>query len=235
MDPSRSHDEKETSTMKSGLHGTRPAGWQRLGAALLLPLGLLSAACGGQIPFEGNLNVAGNPPPPPPEKAPPRVELRDNKIEIHEKIQFELAKATIKPESFSLLDEIVGVIKANPHIKKVSIEGHASSDGDAAFNKRLSADRAKSVRAYFIEHGIPESTLVAAGFGVERPIASNDTEDGREKNRRVEFNITEQDVTKKKVEIDESGKEKVLEESTAASSHAPEASSGSTGLAKPKK
>jgi len=190
--------------------------------------GLGLAACGGQIPFSGTASVEGNPPPPP--KAPSRVEIRDNKIEIHEKIQFELAKATIKPESYSLLDEIVAVIKAAPHIKKISIEGHASADGDAAFNKRLSADRAKSVRAYLVEHGIAEDMLVAAGFGVEKPIASNDSEDGREKNRRVEFNITEQDVTKKKVEIDGSGKEKVLEENTHEA--APESSSG---LSKPKK
>jgi outer membrane protein OmpA-like peptidoglycan-associated protein len=235
--PSRSHDEKEKPSMKSGHNGTRSAGWRRFGASLLLPAGLLLAACGGQIPFEGNLKVAGNPPPPPPPKAPPRVEVRDNKIEIREKIQFELAKATIKPESFSLLDEIVSVIKANAHIKKISIEGHASKDGDAAFNKRLSDDRAKSVRAYLVEHGIAEGMLVAAGFGIERPIASNDTEDGREKNRRVEFNITDQDITKKKVEIDEGGKEKVLEESTSTtqSDSAPAPQTGAKGLSKPKK
>lgn len=194
--------------------------------AALLPLTFSLAACGGQIPFNGAIQVAGTPPPPP-KAEPSRVEVRDNKIEIHEKIQFDLAKATIKPESFSLLDEIVSVIKANPHIKKVRIEGHASADGDADFNKRLSADRAKSVREYLIDHGIPADALVSEGYGIERPIASNDTPDGREKNRRVEFNIIEQDVTKKKVAIDKSGNEKVLEESTDGGS--------SSGLSKPKK
>src|SRR5690606_5008531 len=146
-------------------------------------------------------------------KPPSRVEVRDNKIEIREKIQFEHAKAAIKEESHDLLNEIVQVIKDNSHIKKIAIEGHASSDGNKAFNKKLSDDRAKSVRTYLVEHGVSEDKLTAKGFGDEKPIADNETEEGREKNRRVEFNIVEQEVTKKKVEIDASGKEKVIENS----------------------
>ncbi len=178
-------------------------------------LSLTTSGCGGQMPFTGQINVAGDPPPlPPAPEEKPRVEVRDNKIEIHEKIQFELAKAEIKEESFDLLNEIVKVIKENPHIKKIAIEGHASSDGDDTFNKKLSDDRAKSVRTYLTEHGIGEEMLTAQGFGEERPIADNESETGREKNRRVEFNIVEQEVTKKKVAIDpETGKEKVLEKS----------------------
>lgn len=204
-------EKEKHSVMKSGRNSEKRL---RATTALLLalPFTLSLAACGGQIPFNGQISVAGTAPAPKAE--PSRVEVRDNKIEIREKIQFDLAKATIKPESFSLLDEIVSVIKANPHIKKIRIEGHASADGDADFNKRLSADRAKSVRQYLIDHGIDEDALISEGFGIERPIASNDTEEGREKNRRVEFNIIDQDVTKKKVAIDDSGKEKVIEEST---------------------
>jgi OOP family OmpA-OmpF porin len=139
--------------------------------------------------------------------------VRDNKIEIREKIQFDHAKATIKEESHDLLNEIVDVIKKNPHIKKISVEGHASAEGDPGFNKRLSGDRAKSVVTYLVEKGIPKEALVSKGFGIEKPIATNDTEEGREKNRRVEFNILEQDVTQKKVKVDpNTGKEKVLEE-----------------------
>jgi OOP family OmpA-OmpF porin len=187
---------------------------------VLLPAAALSAvACGGQMPFSGNINVAGDPPPiaapPPPKeepKPPARVEVRDNKIEIREKIQFELAKAAIKSESHDLLNEIVQVIKDNPHIKKIAIEGHASSDGNDDFNMKLSDDRAKSVRAYLVEHGIGEGVLSAKGFGETKPIADNETEEGRVKNRRVEFYIVEQDVTKKKVAIDpKTGKETVVE------------------------
>lgn len=202
----------------------RQRSWTR-GVVLTAGAALLFAAgCGGQLTFAGDsaISVAGDPPPPPPPPPPPkeepppepaRVEVRDNKIEIREKIQFDHAKATIKEESHDLLNEIVDVIKKNPHIKKISIEGHASAEGDPGFNKRLSADRAKSVMKYLVEKGIPKEALVSKGFGVEKPIASNDTEAGREKNRRVEFNIVEQDVTQKKVEVDpNTGKEKVLEE-----------------------
>jgi OOP family OmpA-OmpF porin len=190
------------------------------GAALLLPLG----GCGGVTAFQGAsahsiIGTLPTAPPPPPKKAeapPPRVEVRDNKIAISEKIQFDDNKATIKSESNSLLDEIVAVIKKNAHIKKIAIDGHASSEGNAARNKKLSDERAKSVMAYLVSHGIEQERLSAKGYGSEKPIAENTTEEGREKNRRVEFIIVEQDVTKRKVEIDPAtGKEKkVLESST---------------------
>jgi len=177
------------------------------------------AACGAPVTFQGQSTLAVNgtppaPPPPPVEaKAPPRVEVRDNKIEIHEKIQFDLNKATIKPESFSLMNEIGDVITKNPQIKQIRIEGYASAEGDAKHNKQLSDARAKSVMKYLVDHKIPAGNLTAIGYGIEHPIADNSTEDGREKNRRVEFTILSQDVTQKKVEIDPAtGKEKVVEE-----------------------
>lgn len=185
--------------------------------AMGLVVALALVGCGGTTVFQGQtpFTVAGSPPPPPPPKEPepkPRVEVRDNKIEIHEKIQFDYNKATIKPVSHSLLDEVVDVIKKHPHIKKIRVEGHASSEGDAEYNLKLSDRRAKSVKDYLVEHGIPDNALTSQGYGATRPIADNDTEAGREKNRRVEFNITEQDITKKKVEIDpKTGKERVIE------------------------
>ena len=157
------------------------------------------------------------PPPPPPKKEeppppPPRVVLKDNKIEIGEKIQFELNKSVILPQSFGLMDEIADTIKKNPQVKKLSIEGHASAEGDAKKNLKLSDDRAKSVMKYLVDKGVEAARLTAKGFGVTKPIADNNTEEGREKNRRVEFVVTEQDVTQKKIEIDHTGKEKVVEE-----------------------
>ena len=172
----------------------------------------------GAIAITGTPPAPPPPPPPPPKKEeppapPPRVELRDNKIEFKEKIQFENNKSVILPQSFSLLDDIVKVIKDNEHIKKIAIEGHASAEGDAKRNLTLSDERAKAVMKYCVDHGIDAKRLTAKGFGITKPIADNATEEGREKNRRVEFNIVEQDVTKKKVEIDvKTGKEKVVEE-----------------------
>jgi OOP family OmpA-OmpF porin len=194
-----------------------------VGASMLLALAA-SAGCGGVTQFQGAqaFAIPGTPPPPPPPppapkeepKPPPRVELRDNKIDFKEKIQFEVNKATIKEESFSLLHDIAEVIKKNPQVKKISIEGHASSEGNAKTNKKLSDDRAKAVMDYLVKkENIPATQLAAKGWGIEKPIADNATEEGREKNRRVEFLVVEQDITQKKVEIDaKTGKEKIVEE-----------------------
>ena len=197
---------------------------QRLivGASTLLVL-VASTGCGGVTPFSGDkpFTIVGNPPPPPPPPptppppaAPARVELRDNKIEFKEKIQFDVNKATIKPESFGLLKEIADVIKKNPQVKHISIEGHASAEGDAKANKKLSDDRAKSVMKHLVDkEQIPATELTAKGWGSEKPIADNNTEEGREANRRVEFLVTDAEVTSKKVEIDpKTGKEKIVEE-----------------------
>ena len=181
---------------------------------IIVTVGLWS--CTQPVVFQGQstLAVTGTPPAPIVEaKAPPRVEVRDNKIEIHEKIQFDFDKATIKPASFDLMNEIASVITKNPQIKRLRIEGHASAEGDAKHNKTLSDERSKAVMKYLTDHGISSKELVAAGYGSDRPIADNTTEDGREKNRRVEFVILEQDVTHKKIEVDvKTGSEKVVEE-----------------------
>ena len=165
------------------------------------------AACGGTIEFQGKAPIAvvGNPPapPPPPVAAPPppeppkRVVVKEDKIEINEKIQFELNSHVIKPESFSLMDEITKVVQDNQVIKKIAIEGHASSDGDDNANLALSDRRAKSVMDYMVKKGVAKERLQAKGYGETKPIADNATEEGRVKNRRVEFNILERDKASK--------------------------------------
>ena len=181
---------------------------------------LLASGCGptvfsdaSALAIEGNAPVVeAEPPPPEPEK---RVEVRDNKIVINEKVQFDVNSAKILAVSHSLLDEVAKVIKENPQIKKIRVEGHASSEGSDTYNLKLSDRRANSVMKYLTgKGGISNETMSAKGYGEAQPIASNDSEDGREKNRRVEFTILEQDVTQKKVEVDDSGQEKVIEEKT---------------------
>jgi outer membrane protein OmpA-like peptidoglycan-associated protein len=163
-------------------------------ACLGLCLAIWLPGCGGIISFQGEraFAIGGQPAPvaaPEPEKS--HVQVRDNKIEIDEKIQFEHNKANILPVSYPLLDEVTKVIKENPQVKKVLIEGHASSEGDASHNLKLSDDRAKSVMNYLVDHGIDKARLSAKGFGITQPLADNATEEGREKNRRVEFTITD--------------------------------------------
>jgi outer membrane protein OmpA-like peptidoglycan-associated protein len=148
-------------------------------------------------------------PPPEPEK---RVEVRDNQIVINEKVQFEYNSAKILEVSHSLLDEVAKVIKEHPQIKRIEVQGHASAEGSDDYNLKLSDKRAKAVMKYLTgKAGIDKAMLQSKGLGETVPIADNETEDGKEKNRRVEFHILEQDVKKTKVEIDEKGNEKVVE------------------------
>lgn len=147
---------------------------------------------------QGTTTVGVKPPPPeppPPVKAeapaPKRVQLTDKRITIAEKIQFDFDKATIKSVSDSLIAEIADVIKTNPQLKKIRVEGHASKDkkGEEEHDQKLSEGRAKAVLDALVTKGVNKDVLLSQGFGETVPIASNDTEEGREKNRRVDFVI----------------------------------------------
>lgn len=170
-------------------------------AALALPL----VGCGPTV-FQGStsLRVVGDapaPPPPPPEPPPEPKKARivENKIVIDEKIQFAFDKAEILSESHGILDEVVKIMKENPQVKKVRVEGHASLEQDTPavrqYNKALSDRRAKAVLEYLAAQGIERDRLEAIGYGNDKPLATNDTEEGRETNRRVEFNILEMNNT----------------------------------------
>ena len=124
-------------------------------------------------------------PPPPPKKA----KIVEEHIEITEKVQFAYNKAEILDVSHDLLNDVATVMKQHPEVKKIRIEGHASSEGEADYNKDLSDRRAKAVMDFLIKVGVDPERMEAVGYGEERPIADNETEEGREKNRRVEFNI----------------------------------------------
>ena len=134
------------------------------------------------------------PPPPPPPKPvkKARVVLKKDKIEINEKVMFEFNKAAIKMESHGLLKEVAEVISSNPQLEKIRVEGHTDSDGSDKYNKKLSRKRAKAVKQFLVDAGIDPAKLEAVGYGEERPIADNATDEGKEKNRRVEFNIIAQ-------------------------------------------
>jgi OmpA-OmpF porin, OOP family len=118
------------------------------------------------------------------------VVVKEKKIELKESVFFDFNKATIKPVSFALLDDVARALVDNPKIK-VEIQGHTDSVGNDKRNLVLSQNRANSVRTYLTRKGIDPGRMVAKGFGENVPIADNRTADGRAQNRRVDFVITE--------------------------------------------
>jgi outer membrane protein OmpA-like peptidoglycan-associated protein len=120
-------------------------------------------------------------------------DIKLKKIEIGEKIVlrnifFDLDKATLRPESVAELERLRKLMAENPKIK-IEISGHTDNQGSAAHNKPLSMNRAKAVVDYLILHEIDAERMRFAGYGFERPMATNKTEEGRQLNRRTEFEI----------------------------------------------
>jgi len=103
-------------------------------------------------------------------------------------IFFDFDKATLRSESTAELDRLVNMLKENTAIS-IEISGHTDNVGSAAYNKKLSENRAKAVVDYLITKGINKVRLQYAGYGFDKPIGSNDTEEGRQLNRRTEFKI----------------------------------------------
>jgi len=101
-------------------------------------------------------------------------------------IHFDTGKASIQPDSESVLEQIVQLLQQNPDLK-LRVEGHTDSQGNAAANQALSEKRAQAVVAWLTGKGINGTRLVAKGFGAAKPVADNGREDGRTKNRRVEL------------------------------------------------
>jgi OOP family OmpA-OmpF porin len=100
-------------------------------------------------------------------------------------VNFDTAKATIRPESFSHLDAVVEFMVHKKNAR-VEISGHTDNVGNAQANKTLSEKRAQACRNYIVSKGIDKKRLDAIGFGDEHPIAPNDSDEGRQKNRRIE-------------------------------------------------
>ena len=111
--------------------------------------------------------------------------IQDGKI-IANGIRFDVGKATIRPESMGIINEIVDLMKENSDLN-FSIEGHTDSDGDEAFNMKLSEDRALAVKAKMVTMGIDENRMKTKGCGESQPLSDNSTPEGKANNRRVEF------------------------------------------------
>jgi outer membrane protein OmpA-like peptidoglycan-associated protein len=125
-----------------------------------------------------------------PEPKQKLVEVKDNKIELAQQVQFAPGKTVVLADSYPLLAQVVDAIVRND-IKRVRVEGHTDNQGNPEMNLQLSKDRAKAVADHLIKAGIDASRLEVEGYGDTRPIAPNLTPRGRELNRRVEFLILE--------------------------------------------
>ncbi len=123
-----------------------------------------------------------------------KTRVTAQRIEIFEKVHFETGKAIIKPDSYDLLNEVADAINTHKQIRLVEVAGHTDDQGTAASNMTLSQDRAQAVLDYMVGKGVSASKLQAKGYGETRTIDTNETAEGRAKNRRVEFNILEQDT-----------------------------------------
>lgn len=111
--------------------------------------------------------------------------LQDGKI-IANGIRFDVNKATLKPESMGIINEIATLMKEHPEVN-FSVEGHTDSDGDNDFNQTLSEQRAATVVNTLKEMGVDGSRMTSKGWGESKPMDSNDTAEGKANNRRVEF------------------------------------------------
>lgn len=122
---------------------------------------------------------------------PKAVRVKGDEIIILQQVEFDTGTARIKPVSNALLAEVAGVLKEHPEILKVEVQGHTDNKGAPKLNKGLSGNRADAVTKALIKLGIDKKRLVSKGYGEEKPIADNNTEDGRAKNRRVQFVVIE--------------------------------------------
>jgi outer membrane protein OmpA-like peptidoglycan-associated protein len=131
----------------------------------------------------------GKPDPDPKKNGCPVVFISPTKIEILDQVQFATASDVILPASDGLLTNVARILNDHPEMTKILVEGHTDNRGGKVFNKGLSTRRAASVKRWLVKHGVAEKRLDSKGFGEEVPIGDNNTDEGRQKNRRVEFKI----------------------------------------------
>ena len=123
----------------------------------------------------------------------PAARVEQGQIKILERVEFENNSAKIRPQSDTILQAVLTVMTEHPEFTKLSVEGHTDNRGGAGHNLDLSRRRAASVMKWLTDHGIAKTRLSSKGLGMQKPIDSNDSDAGRQNNRRVEFHILEKD------------------------------------------
>jgi outer membrane protein OmpA-like peptidoglycan-associated protein len=149
-----------------------------------------------QLNVSGAVLLNGSPAPIPPMeltlgdlKGPPLAQLENKRITISEQIQFRTDSAEIVPESEEIVVAVAEVLSSSPKITRLRIEGHTDNRGTPGANLELSKRRAASVMAALVARGVSRTRLKSAGFGETTPLESNASDEGRRRNRRVEFHI----------------------------------------------
>lgn len=119
----------------------------------------------------------------------PRAVLTTTVIRIRDAVKFQFDSAELDPASDPVLEAVKRVLDEHTEIQRIRIEGHTDSVGVDIYNVTLSEGRAASVRKWFIAHGVAPSRVESKGFGSAQPLTTNETEEGRQHNRRVEFHV----------------------------------------------
>jgi len=125
----------------------------------------------------------------PPPQPPPTATVVDKEIIISQQVLFERGTAVIRSESDAILKDVTRVFQEHPEIELVEVQGHTDDTGDQNVNRQLGRDRAESVVKWLVKNGIAKERLSPKGYGADKPIDTNVTDEGRAKNRRVEFHI----------------------------------------------
>jgi len=198
-----------------------------LASAVVVPAlsGCQASFHAGSEPAAAPTTPAPPPPPPPPPPAetaapapttppppPPAVVVKGDSVQIPGQIEFDTGKATFKAGggSEAVVDQLKIFLDQNPKVTKLRIEGHTDNVGTPDSNQTLSGQRALTVKNAAIAKGVKKERLLAVGFGQNKPIGDNTTEEGRAKNRRTEFRIAEIGG-KKYLGLDPTGGGKVFE------------------------
>lgn len=119
--------------------------------------------------------------------ADPRPFELDGNLLKTDAVLFETGKATLKPESDAVLEHVKAYLEAKTYISTMRVEVHSDAQGAEAFNQKLSEERAAAVVTALVKKGVSCARLIAVGFGSTKPVAANDSAEGRAQNRRTVF------------------------------------------------
>ena len=126
-----------------------------------------------------------------PKPDPPKPPVVGDRIVLPGELEFEVNRADLKDtqQTNDILNQLAKILKENPNITKLRIEGHTDSSGRAQKNQRLSQARAETVAKFLLDSGVEKDRLTAVGLGATKPLVDNDTPEHRAQNRRTEFHI----------------------------------------------